>query len=150
MPILDIHKTYNSTQNILTFVNKLKLWKDEFVSQLETFELAPRGSGEILKSGNLWIYLSQLWTEDFKIKNMIILFNLIGFSTFTISLFVWIYTRKCCRENNNWLKPLSSQMHCLCDRTEAGSPSPPPAQDQRRQSQYATSVSYTHLRAHET
>ena len=34
-------------------------------------------------------------------------------------------------------------MHCLCDRTEAGSPSPPPAQDQRRRFQYATSSNST-------
>ena len=102
----------------VTFLKKLEKWKSRFVGQLERFELVPRGQGQVLKSGSIYIYISQLWTDYFSTKNLIIILHMLGATMFIISICFYCGTRKFCRENrHHWLKPVLVLWHCFCDRT---------------------------------
>ena len=56
---LDKTPGYNSI-GFVTLLKGLEKWKSRFVGELERFELAPRGQGQILQSGSVYIYISQL------------------------------------------------------------------------------------------
>ena len=86
-----------------------------------------------MKSGSLYIYISQLWTDQFSTKNLIIILHMIGVCLFTISICFYCGTRRFCRENRDvWLKPICVVIHCLCDRTSQDQPSSLPTQEARR------------------
>ena len=102
----------------VTFLKRLETWKSRFIEQLQRFELAQRGQGQIFKSGSVYIYISQLWTDYFGTKNLIIILHMLGATMFVISICFYCGTRKFCRENrHHWMKPVLVLWHCLCDRT---------------------------------
>ena len=126
---LDKSPGYNSIQ----IVKKLEKWKRQFIQELVRFEVSPLGEGWVFKSGSLYIYISQLWTERFSTKNLIIILHMIGLFLITISICFYCGTRRFCRENRDvWLRPICLVAHCLCDRTNQGQPSPPPTHEARR------------------
>ena len=133
----------------VTFLKKLEKWKSRFVGQLERFEFAPRGQGQIFKSGSVYIYISQLWTDYFSTKNLIIILHMLGATMFVISICFYCGTRKFCRENrHHWMKPVLVLWHCLCDRTGQNQVNqwynlPPEQCQQEQQPGYSQSIEMT-------
>ena len=77
--------------NSIRIVKKLEKWKRRFIEELVRFEFAPLGKGQVLKSGSLYIYISQLWTDQFSTKNIIIILHLMGTTMFVVSILSLIH-----------------------------------------------------------
>ena len=110
----------------MTFLKRVEDWKRRFVKELHKFEVAPRGSGEIMQSGSVGIYLAQLWRSDFGTKNLIVVLHMLGLFTMAISLTVYCASRKCCKERRStWMRPVYALLHCLCEKAGPATPPPP-------------------------
>ena len=110
---LDEMLDFNS-MGFITFLKKLEKWKSRFVGQLKRFEQSERGHGEIFKSGSLKIYISQLFTESWGTKNLIIILHMCGATMFAVSVLFYCGTRKCIKDNMHHLFKL---YHWLTSRT---------------------------------
>ena len=107
-----------NSMGFITFLKKLEKWKSRFVGQLKRFEQSERGHGEIFKSGSLKIYISQLWTESWGTKNLIIILHMCGATMFAVSVLFYCGTRKVCRENrHHWMQIFGRIWHYFCART---------------------------------
>ena len=103
-----------NSMGFITSLKKLEKWKSRFDGQLKRFEFAQRGQGEIFKSGSLKIYISQLYTESWGTKNLIIILHMCGATMFAVSVLFYCGTRKFVRDNMHHLLKL---WHYLSNRT---------------------------------